>query len=124
MAESLADATGLPLDEARSLLEAAGGNFELAVELHFDGAWTALAVSGEEPPEPPEPIGTTQQRFSVLAVDDEDVEDGPGDSDDDGAIFTLHSAASTAVSGGSGGRSVKALICVLRTYVHAYMYAC
>ena len=46
-------------------------DFELAVELHFDGAWTALAVSGDDPPQP-ESLGTRQQRFSVLAVDEED----------------------------------------------------
>ena len=47
MQQMLADMTGLTLDAATNLLEAAGGNLDFAASLHFDnGASTwALAAS-------------------------------------------------------------------------------
>ena len=115
MAESLADATGLSITEATNLLAAAGGNLDLAIELHFDGAWTALAIEQQQQTPEPEPLRATQQRFSVLSVDEEDVEKGIGDSDEDDAIFALTAgcncvdsaggASSSSRAGGNGGSS-------------------
>eukprot|EP00966_Prymnesium_polylepis_P282670 6531523-Prymnesium_polylepis.1 len=43
-AASLADMTGMPIEEAEALLEATGGNLDVAIGLYFDGG-APMAVS-------------------------------------------------------------------------------
>ena len=93
----IAEMTGLDVQEARVLLEAAGGNIGLAVELHFEAGISPAAAESSDVSE--EPLVTTQQRFSVLAVDAEDADDA-NDSDDE-LIFPLLAGAGDRRHGGA-----------------------
>ena len=93
----IAEMTGLDVQEARVLLEAAGGNIGLAVELHFEAGISPAAAESSGVSE--EPLVTTQQRFSVLAVDAEDADDA-NDSDDE-LIFPLLAGAGDRRHGGA-----------------------
>ena len=101
--------TGMPLDAAAVLLEAANGDLSLAVSLHFDsmplppsGDAAATAESESNPPERLSVAGeaypTTQQRFAVLAVDDECAD---SNSSDDETIFPLAHGGSRSGKGAS-----------------------
>ena len=91
MAADIAALTGLPLHQAANLLAAAGGDPDLAANLILEGGIVDPPSPPRAPAEPAasssDSLTQTQQRFSVLAVDGEDVEDGAGSSDED--IFAL-----------------------------------
>eukprot|EP00977_Amphora_coffeiformis_P009800 scaffold2256_cov166-Amphora_coffeaeformis.AAC.5 len=87
MAQSVADILGCPLDYATSLLEAAGGNADMAIELGLSGGMmmedTAPAPAGATNPYPhwdaiwpapaPLPESWQEQRLDDFVTDDDDL---------------------------------------------------
>ena len=106
-AESLAEMTGLALPLATNLLTAAGGNLDLAIELHFDGAFSVAAFQQEQETAGEHGGGHTvseaSQRFSVLTLDSEDAENGESEE----GIFLLNDSEACGAGSSSAVSSAK-----------------
>ena len=104
MSEVVIAATGIDEAQALALLEAAGGDAALAVELFLDGAFLLPAAAPAASAVDADAAISVSSNFSALAVADAD-DPFAMDSDDEEAVFSMASSRRSGGGGSSGTRN-------------------